>query len=156
MKIRGIIGFSVLACVAFHPENGRTDILGLQDIGRAIEKASQDVGKAIEKAGHEIEKTSMDIVLAQLASLPLDRLYALKVWPDVCAADIVKCGPLPSDRVRTFVDVELDRRKAALDYRDKRNAFLVSIGSLIISGCALLISGFVAFRTPPAQKPIET
>jgi hypothetical protein len=170
MKVRALLA---LACVAFHPGYGQAQFFDIgkaidkavQDAGKAIDKAAQDTGKTIEKGAQDAgkasealynEKKSMDSVLFQLARLPLDRLYALKVWPDLCTADIVDCGSLPGDRVKPFIDVELDRRKATLDYQDKRNAFLVSIGSLIVSGCALLISGFVALRKPPLQKPIET
>jgi hypothetical protein len=136
------------------------------DIGKAVEKAVQDTGKAAQKAADDAAKASQQAgqqvraeliekalaaqatekVLAHLKTLSLDTLYALKVSPDICAAGTVNCEVLPNERVRQLLDVELDRRKAALDYEDKNRSFLISSGSLIVSFCAFGLSVFGLFR----------
>jgi hypothetical protein len=116
---------------------------GAHDAGKNTEKGSQEAAKLIEKA--VIAQGSTDSVLGQLARLPLDKLYGLKVSPDICASTVVSCESLDSDRVSQFVDVEIDRRKAAVDYEDKRRSFFISLGSLVISCGAFAVSVFWAF-----------
>jgi hypothetical protein len=161
MKVAEVITSLILACVACQSELARAELAqsflhfrGSDNIiGHAIERANQYLGRT-EKSVQD--KASASDVLGQLAALPLDELYTLKAWPNLCDADMVRCGVLTADRVRPFVDMELDRRKAELDYRDKQNSFFLSLGSLVISGCALLVSGFAAFRKPSPRGAVGT
>jgi hypothetical protein len=134
---------------------GNANAKTIQDVGKTIEKAAQDTGKTLEKATEDtapalLQKVmaarSTDGVLTQLMKLPLDKLYALKVSPDICASGTITCEVLTNDKVRPLLDVELDRRKAALDFEDKSRSFLVSVGSLIVSFCAFGLSVFGLMR----------
>jgi hypothetical protein len=131
-----------------------------QDTGKTIDKGVQDTGQAVEKATQDAQRVLMEKVLAQrstesilsqLAKLPLDKLYSLKVSPDICGSGTVNCEVLPNDRVRQFVDVEIDRRKAALDVEDKSRSFFISLGSLVVSCFAfgLGVVGLVRTRKEP-------
>jgi hypothetical protein len=131
-----------------------------KDVGKTIEKAVQDTGKTLEKAaediGVKVERVlaarSTDSVLTQLTKLPLEKLYALKVSPDICASGTISCEVLSNDKVRPLLDVEIDRRKAVLDSEDKSRAFLISLGSLVVSCCAFGLSAFGLIRKPAALQ----
>ncbi|CCD94639.1 exported hypothetical protein [Bradyrhizobium sp. ORS 375] len=134
----------------------------------AIEKAQRDTAKAIEKTAEEnaakttapvdakakvvLLQSSTDGVLGQLRTVPLEKLYGLKVAPDICTLGLVNCGILESNGVRPFVDLEIDRRKATFEVEDKNRSFWVSVASLAISVLAVVIS-ILAFRKESAPKP---
>lgn len=128
-----------------------------QDAAKTIQKAQEDAAKAAQQAATEkakaelLEKVqvarSTSSIIERLKSLSLDTLYALKVSPDICGSGIINCEVLTNDKVRPLLDIELDRRKAALDFEDKTRNFYVSLGSLIVSLCAFGVSIFGAIRS---------
>ena len=88
----------------------------------------------------------------KLKNLSIDKLYHLKLT-DACVTGIVQCGNLTSEQLQRLVSVELDRRKANADAandeaaaQDRSRTFYVSLGSLVISLLALLVSVFPMFR----------
>src|SRR5271170_8048759 len=50
-------------------------------------------------------------VAKQLAVLPLEKLYFLKM-SDTCEVAGFSCGKFNAEKVRPLIDIELDRRKA--------------------------------------------
>jgi hypothetical protein len=131
---------------------------GMQDIGKSIDKATQELGKLAQEAGQNLAKP----IDMQLSALPLDKLYLLKMT-DICKTKDLDCGALPPDRVSSFVDVEIDRRKADLDERkavldeaDQRRSFYISLGSLIVSCCAFGLSLLGVLRNRGGGKAVET
>jgi hypothetical protein len=102
--------------------------------------------------GGNVDENTRSVV-KQLVVFPMEKLYFLKM-SDTCDVAGFSCGKFNADKVRPLIDIELDRRKAILDQADKQRSFYLSLGSLIVSCCALALSVFGISRRP--HRSMET
>jgi hypothetical protein len=103
-------------------------------------------------SGGNLDENTKNVV-KQLAVLPLEKLYFLKM-SDTCEVAGFNCGKFNAEKVRPLIDIELDRRKAVTDAADKQRSFYLSLGSLLVSCCAFELSVFGLFKKK--HRAIET
>jgi hypothetical protein len=92
-------------------------------------------------------------VIKQLTIFPLEKLYMLKM-SDTCEVAGFSCGSFKAEKIIPLIDIEIDRRKAIMDAADKQRSFYLSLGSLLISFCALGLSVFGLFKKE--RRAMET
>jgi selenocysteine lyase/cysteine desulfurase len=112
-----------------------------EQIGESVRKALEEELSKQSQKEQEATKRLAD----QLEALPLDQLYFLKM-SNVCNIGTFNCEGLRPERVTSFIDIELDRRRAEKDAADKEKTFLISMGSFGVSACAFVVSVFGMLR----------
>jgi hypothetical protein len=148
-------GISNFAQSALDPVSTGELVAQWQSSLNAISNAFDTIDKTLPAPQQqEVQK-----VANQLRKLSLEQLYLLKI-SDVCKVGIVQCGDLEPDRVKSFVDVELDCRKAVAGVAertatamDRRRTFVISVIGLIVSILAFVFSVYATLRR--TKKVVE-
>ena len=79
------------------------------------------------------------------------QLFRLQYSPDLCAARAIDCRGLTNAEVKPMVDGLREYRKSQTGRADAEKNFLISIGSLAVSFCSLILSA-LAFRKKARSK----
>jgi hypothetical protein len=149
MQQKLIVVLAVTGCIAASPA-----FAGLFDniVGSQLNAISSAVGE-VRKQAPQNEQLAIGNILSDLRAVPDDQLYTLNDNDTACARPkVLDCHGLPGARVKPFVQLELEHRKAQEAKSNSQNNFYVAAGGLVTSALSLGLSIFVAVGKEPRKK----